>query len=135
MPFSRDDMQDKLGLLEVVRQVKPTMLFGLSTAHGAFTKEIIMEVTKHCERPYLCPMSNPTSQAECTAEEAVEGSDGKAIIATGSPFDPVVYKGKTYYASQGNNVSGLYSCGTDFCLYIPQLTGFSLLFRCTFSRR
>jgi malate dehydrogenase (oxaloacetate-decarboxylating)(NADP+) len=102
--YCRLDWDSPSSLLEVVRTVKPTILLGLSGAARTFTKEVIQEMSKHVERPIIFPMSNPTSLAECTAQEAFEWSNGKCLFASGSPFDPVEMNGKTYYTSQGNNM-------------------------------
>lgn len=90
-------------LMDAVRTIKPTILIGVSTAHGAFTKEVIETMSSLNERPIIFALSNPTSRAECTAEEAYVGSKGKAIFGAGVQFPPVVYGGKTYHPSQVNN--------------------------------
>jgi malate dehydrogenase (oxaloacetate-decarboxylating) len=95
---------EHISLMDVVANAHPTILIGVSAQGGAFTQEIIQEMARHTERPIIFPLSNPTSKAECTPQEAIEWTDGKAIVATGSPFSPVEYKGKTYKIGQCNNV-------------------------------
>lgn len=89
---------------DAIRMIKPTSIIGLSTMKGAFTQEIIELMTELNKRPIIFPCSNPTSRSECTAEEAYQWSNGSAIFAAGSPFDPVTLNGKTYTPGQGNNV-------------------------------
>ena len=76
---------DVIGLAEVVKHVKPTILIGTSTA-GAFKEEIIKEMASHVERPIILPMSNPTPLAEAKPADLIEWTEGRALVATGSPF-------------------------------------------------
>jgi malate dehydrogenase (oxaloacetate-decarboxylating) len=101
--WKRNGSGDTIDLAEVVRQVRPTMLIGASTAAGAFTEAIIREMAKHCERPIIFPLSNPTPMAEATPADLIAWTEGRALIATGSPFQPVTYRGVTYVIGQVNN--------------------------------
>jgi malate dehydrogenase (oxaloacetate-decarboxylating)(NADP+) len=90
-------------LLEVVQAIKPTVLIGTSGVGQTFTQEVVEAMTSFNEKPLILALSNPTSQAECTAEQAYTWSKGKAIFASGSPFDPFEYEGKTFMPGQSNN--------------------------------
>jgi malate dehydrogenase (oxaloacetate-decarboxylating) len=90
-------------LADVVANVHPTMLIGTSTQAGAFTEAIVREMAAHVERPVIMPLSNPTSKAEAVPADLLAWTDGRALVATGSPFDPVVHDETTYRIAQANN--------------------------------
>ncbi|KAJ9190252.1 hypothetical protein P3X46_001476 [Hevea brasiliensis] len=90
-------------LLDAVNDIKPTVLIGTSGVGRTFTKEVVEAMASFNERPIILALSNPTSQSECTAEEAYTWSKGRAIFASGSPFAPVEYEGKVYVPGQANN--------------------------------
>ena len=90
-------------LLSAIQQLKPTALVGVSTSGKAFNQAVIESMCRLNERPLVMALSNPTDKSECTAEEAYTFSKGKAIFASGSPFPPFSYQGKTFVSGQGNN--------------------------------
>lgn len=96
------DWEDQ-ALLEVVRHFKPTILIGVCGMPGIFTEDVVKTMHAGCERPLIMPLSNPTSRAEAIPEDVIRWTDGQALVATGSPFAPVVYQGKTYPIAQCNN--------------------------------
>lgn len=107
-PFARArsefDNAGKLNnLTAAVMAVKPTILVGTSTAPKTFTEEIVKAMASWCEHPIIFPLSNPTELAEATAEDIIKWSDGKAMVATGIPAEPVEYNGVTYVIGQANN--------------------------------
>jgi malic enzyme len=91
-------------LLAVVRALKPTALIGASGTAGVFTEPAVREMAKHVDRPLIFPLSNPTSRAEAIPSDLLEWTEGRALIATGSPFGPVAFRGRTVHVGQGNNV-------------------------------
>ncbi|GMP94947.1 hypothetical protein CsSME_00044194 [Camellia sinensis var. sinensis] len=90
-------------LLNAVKAIKPTVLIGTSGVGKTFTKDVVEAMTSFTEKPLILALSNPTSQSECTAEEAYAWSQGRAIFASGSPFEPVEYDGKIFMPGQANN--------------------------------
>ncbi|XP_073048378.1 NADP-dependent malic enzyme, chloroplastic-like [Primulina eburnea] len=90
-------------LLDAVKTIKPTVLIGSSGAGRTFTQEVIQAMATLNEKPVILSLSNPTSQSECTAEEAYKWSQGRAVFASGSPFAPIEYNGKVYVSGQANN--------------------------------
>ncbi|MFG2796384.1 NAD-dependent malic enzyme [Streptomyces pseudovenezuelae] len=108
--YARDEAEvrqwggDAPGLARVVAEVQPTVLIGLSTAHGAFTEEIVRTMAASCDRPVILPLSNPTSNAEADPADLARWTDGRALIAAGSPFPPLTVDGREVPVAQANNV-------------------------------
>ena len=110
-PYARDPQEVKgwassrggIYLPEAVRHVKPTVLLGTSTVHGAFTQEVIVAMSEGTERPIVFPISNPTSRIEAMPADVIAWSKGKALVAVGIPVPPVDYHGVTYQIGQANN--------------------------------
>jgi len=103
--WSRDGAGDERGihLLEVVRRVQPTLLIGCSASPGAFTEEVIREMAAHTERPVIFALSNPTSLSEAVPSSLIDWTEGRALVGTGGPFQPVIREGITYTIGQANN--------------------------------
>ncbi len=93
-----------IGLGDVIGKIDATILIGLSTVGGAFSEPIVREIARKVERPIIFPLSNPTTRSEANAEDLIRWTDGRALVASGSPFAPVSYGGRTIPISQCNNV-------------------------------
>ena len=133
IPWRRDDYEDCLTLENLINEVKPTILLGLTGVGGLFTENVIRSMAKHCERPIIFPLSNPTTKAECTAENAYNWTDGKCIFASGSPFKPVVLNGKTYIPAQSNNMYTYPGIGLGALVSQSKMITDSMLNRCAIS--
>lgn len=94
----------QIGLADVIRKIDATVLIGLSTVGGAFSESIVREMARKVERPIIFPLSNPTSKSEAKAEDLIRWTDGRALVASGSPFAPVSYGGRKIPIAQCNNV-------------------------------
>jgi len=95
---------DPIGLTDVVRNTHATVLIGVSGVAGVFTQQVISRMARYAERPIIMPLSNPTSHAECTPEDALWWTAGRALVATGSPFPAVHHRNLTHQIGQANNV-------------------------------
>jgi malate dehydrogenase (oxaloacetate-decarboxylating) len=90
-------------LEKIIEAFKPTVLIGTTGQPGIFTPAVLRSMAAVCERPIIFPLSNPTSKADCTPADALLHSDGRAIVAAGSPFEPVTFAGRTHTIGQCNN--------------------------------
>jgi malate dehydrogenase (oxaloacetate-decarboxylating) len=111
-PFARPDDEvagfarsrdGRIGLAEVIRQVRPTILIGTSGQSGSFTEQIVRAMASHCERPIVMPLSNPNSLSEADPADVLAWTQGRAFVATGSPFPPVTVGNATFAVAQANN--------------------------------
>jgi malate dehydrogenase (oxaloacetate-decarboxylating) len=93
----------EITLLDVVRNAKPSVLIGVSGQAGVFTEQAVREMAKHTARPVIFPLSNPTSRTEATPQDVMNWTEGRALIGTGSPFEPVNFGGKKFSVAQTNN--------------------------------
>ncbi|KAL3679574.1 hypothetical protein R1sor_022530 [Riccia sorocarpa] len=119
-PFAHD-VPFQSNLLDAVKELKPTMLVGVSTQPGAFTKEVVEAMAEFNERPIVFPLSNPTSKAECTYEEAFTWTNGKVVFASGSPFDSLkAPDGKIYFPAQANNAYISFTIRFQVCIYCKE---------------
>jgi malate dehydrogenase (oxaloacetate-decarboxylating) len=101
--WQRDASLGGIALAEVVRRVHPTVLIGTSARGGAFTEDIVKDMAAHAGHPVIMPMSNPTELAEARPADLIEWTGGRALVATGSPFQPIDYRGIRYAIGQANN--------------------------------
>jgi len=102
--FARPKRKGQIPLLDVVKEIRPTVLIGVSAQPGVFNEEVITTMAGYVERPIIFPLSNPTSKSEAHPADLLQWTKGKAIIATGSPFEDVTYQGKKFSIAQCNNV-------------------------------
>ncbi|MGO9343641.1 MAG: NAD-dependent malic enzyme [Acidimicrobiales bacterium] len=100
--FARD-RDGRIGLAEVVRRVRPTILIGTSGQPGSFTEEVVRTMAAHCERPIIMPLSNPTSLSEAEPADLLTWTEGRALVASGSPFPPATVGKETFVVAQANN--------------------------------
>jgi malate dehydrogenase (oxaloacetate-decarboxylating) len=98
------DDPSRIGLADVIRNAHPTVLIGVTAQPGLFSEAILAETAKHSERPIVLALSNPTHKCECTPEAVWKATDGKGLVATGSPFAPMDWKGRILQTSQCNNM-------------------------------
>jgi len=111
LPYARKEQEvqgwrqpnGEIALLDAIRHAKPSVLIGVSGQAGAFTEEAVREMAKHTIRPVIFPLSNPTSQSEAAPQDLVDWTEGRALIGTGSPFEPVRIWGKKFRVDQTNN--------------------------------
>jgi malate dehydrogenase (oxaloacetate-decarboxylating) len=111
LPYAREEEEvrswrqanGQIGLCDVIREAKPSILIGVSGQPGSFTEAAVKEMAEHTSRPVIFPLSNPTSRSEATPQDLMDWTEGRALIGTGSPFEPVHVHGKKVYVTQTNN--------------------------------
>jgi malate dehydrogenase (oxaloacetate-decarboxylating) len=113
--FPRTQTDGRLGLADVINQIEATILIGLSTLPGAFSESLVREMARKCKRPIILPLSNPTSKSEAVPEDLIRWTEGRALIAAGSPFASVDYQGRKIRIAQCNNVYIFPAVGLAVC--------------------
>jgi len=111
LPYARNDQEvqgwrqpnGEITLLDVIRHARPSVLIGVSGQSGAFSEGVVREMAKHTARPVIFPLSNPTSHSEATPQDLLNWTEGRALIGTGSPYEPVNLGGKKICIDQANN--------------------------------
>ena len=135
LPYARDDEEwqgkNYTDLRSIIAEVKPHILIGTSTKPGAFTEEAVREMARHVDRPIIFPLSNPTKLHEAKPEDLFKWTNGKVLCATGSPFAPVEYEGKTYEIGECNNSECFPGIGLGAVLCRPRLLPPQLLVAAT----
>ena len=129
MTYASKDLPDGMSLEEAVRKEKPQLILGLSGRRGTISEGAIRAMADAHERPIVFPLSNPTSSCEITPQEAYEWTGGKAIVATGSPFEPVTINGKTLNPSQCNNMYIFPGVGLGASVCLSETVPDSMLYR------
>src|SRR5207247_1042058 len=113
--FTRTLENHQIGLSDVIHKIAGTILVGLSTLPGAFSEPIVREMASKCERPIILPLSNPTSKSEAVPENLLRWTEGRALIAAGSPFASVDFHGQKMQIAQCNNVYIFPAVGLAIC--------------------
>ncbi|MEW5765567.1 MAG: NAD-dependent malic enzyme [Acidobacteriota bacterium] len=98
------DSPSRIGLMDVIRNARPTVIVGVTAKRGLFSGEVLRAMASFSERPVVLSLSNPTAKSECTPEEVAQATGGRGLMATGSPFDPFSFEGRTFESSQCNNL-------------------------------
>jgi len=134
-PYARDDSEWENNptddLVSVIKEVKPHVIIGTSTKPKAFTKEALQEMAKHVDRPIVLPLSNPTKLHEAQPNDIFTWTDGKALIATGSPFPPVEHNGTKYEVAECNNSTAFPGVGLGGVLCRTRLVSDKMLVAAT----
>ena len=126
-PFARAVEEGSSSLLETIRQVRPAVLIGVSGQGALFTGEVLQAMGEVCDQPVILPLSNPTRSAEATPEQVWAATDGRALLATGSPFAPVTVAGERRVVSQCNNVYVFPGIGLGACAVKARSISYGML--------
>jgi len=125
--FCRPDLSSGMDLEAAIDEFKPTILIGVTACPGIFTESMIRKMYSHCPQPLIFPLSNPTSRAECTAEQAFTWTEGNCIFASGSPFSPVEIDDKIFYPNQMNNMYCFPGIGLGAISCLPRVINNDIL--------